>query len=98
SVKIKILVFFCLFFFFLAQLVSQKRECRRHRPRLRNGTLRIQHGIFSIQADLPFSYASTYLAGSLRSTDVTPLPRYYEPRRLPTEAEPRVMPSPRPLH
>src|ERR1035438_6112349 len=55
----------------LAQLVSQKREFRRHLPLLRSGILRLQHGIFSIQAVLPFSYPSTYLAGFLRSTGIT---------------------------
>ena len=81
----------------LAQLVSQKRELQRHVPLLRSGTFRIQHGISRVQAVLSFSYPSTYLAGSLRSTGVTPLPRYYEPRRLPTRAARKVMLSPPPL-
>src|ERR1035438_4038053 len=45
----------------LAQLVSQKRECRRHRPRLRNGTLRIQHGIsVSKRTSLSLTRARTW--------------------------------------
>jgi hypothetical protein len=47
------------------------------------------------QSALPSSYASTYLAGSLRSTGITPLPRYYEPRRLPAGAVRTVMRSSR---
>jgi hypothetical protein len=50
-----------------------------------------------IQSVLPSSYQSTYLAGSLRSTDITPLRRYYEPRRLPTRAGRTVMDSRPPL-
>jgi len=34
-----------------------------------------------------------YLAGSLRSTGITPLRRYYEPRRLPAGAAQAVMSS-----
>ena len=71
----------------LAQLLSQKREFRRQSPPLRNGSISLG------QAVLPSSYISTYLAGPLRSTDVTPLPRYYAPRRLPTRASPAVMHS-----
>src|SRR5207237_695084 len=82
----------------VSQLLSQKREFRRQSPLLRSGTFRIQHGIIRVQAVLPFSYLSTYLAGSLRSTDITPLRRYYEPRRLPTRAKRKVMHSLSPLH
>src|SRR5439155_25761445 len=53
----------------LAQLLSQKRECLRQRspPVLRSG-------IGGIQAVLPSSHSRTYLAGSLRSTGITPFP------------------------
>ena len=44
------------------------------------------------------SPTSSYLVGFLRSTDITPLPRYYEPRRLPTRARRKVIHSPSPLH
>lgn len=69
----------------LAQLVSQKREILRH--------LRIARSRIVIQAVLPSSYTRTYLAGSLGSTGITPLPRYYEPRRLPARAARTVMSS-----
>ena len=54
-----------------AQLLSQKREFRRPLPRVRNQSFP--------QAVLPSSYTSTYLAGPLRSTGITPLHRYYAP-------------------
>jgi hypothetical protein len=73
----------------LAQRLSQKRVCRRQVPRVRSRN--------RFQAALPFSYSSTYLAGPLRSTAITPLPRYYEPRRLPTRAVRQVMDSLTPL-
>ena len=66
-----------------AQLLSQKREFRRPLPRVRNQSFP--------QAVLPSSYTSTYLAGPLRSTGITPLHRYYAPRRLPTRAAETVM-------
>ena len=66
-----------------AQLLPQKREFRRPLPRVRNRSV--------LQAVLPSSYTSTYLAGPLRSTDITPLRRYYAPRRLPTRAAETVM-------
>jgi len=74
----------------LAQLLPQKRACRRQRPVVRSGILRIQ-------AVLPSSCSHTYLARPLRSTGVTLLPRYYEPRRLPTGAGSAVMSSHGPL-
>src|SRR5262249_41644425 len=40
-----------------------------------------------IQAVLPSSCSRTYLAGPLRSRGITPLRRYYEPRRLPTRTD-----------
>ena len=73
----------------VAQLVSQKREAFGHPKVIRSGIV--------IQAVLPSSSTRTYLAGPLRSTDITPLHRYYEPRRLPTRAAPPVMHSQRTL-
>jgi hypothetical protein len=43
---------------------------------------RIRSGTF-VQAVLSSSCGNTFSAGSLRSTGVTPLPRYYGPLRLP---------------
>ena len=70
----------------LAQLLPQKRECRRHRPGVRSGILRIQ-------AVLPSSCSRTYLVRPLRSTGITLLPRYCGPRRLPAGAAQTVMSS-----
>ncbi len=75
----------------LAQLRSQKREFRRPSPRLRRGAIGL------VQAVLPSSDIRTDLAGPLRSADITPLRRYYAPRRLPTRASPAVMHSRREL-
>ena len=69
----------------LAQLLPQKREFLGQSPMLRSGMF--------VQAVLPSSCSRTYLAGSLRSTDITPLPGYYEPRRLPTRSNQAVMVS-----
>ena len=55
--------------------------------------MRIVRSRVVTQAVLPSSYTRTYLAGSLGSTGVTPLPRYYEPRRLPARAARTVMSS-----
>ena len=43
-------------------------------------------------------YPHTSLVGPLRSTGITPLPRYYEPRRLPTRTGRAVMLSRPPLN
>src|SRR5262249_33479071 len=71
----------------LAQLLPQKREFLRQVPVFRSG-------IVTIQAVLPSSCSRTYLAGLLGSAGITPLRRYYEPRRLPTRARRAVMLSP----
>ena len=41
-------------------------------------------GVFVTQAGLPSSHMGMQPVGLLCSTGITPLPRYYEPRRLPT--------------
>ena len=51
----------------------------------------------AVQAGLPISYLGTLLARPLRSTGITPLPRYYGPVRLPAWAQPQVMFSPMPI-
>ena len=62
--------------------ISEESVSPAFPPGIRSGTV--------VQAALPSSYLSAYLMGSLRSTGVTPLPRYYEPRRLPNEADVRL--------
>ena len=74
---------------FVMQFLSQKREFRRQRPRLRSG--------IQVQAVLPSLNIHMWLVGLLRSTGITRRHHYYEPRRLPHRAEPAVMPSRRPL-
>jgi len=49
------------------------------------GRLGILHGT-RVQAVLLASCGNTFSAGTLRSTDITRLPRYYGPLRLPTRA------------
>ena len=73
----------------LTQRQPQKRGWLRDGPEFRIG--------FCNQADLTSSCRRTYLAGLLRSTGITPFPRYYEPRRLPTRAGRAVMYSRKPL-
>src|SRR4029077_10097229 len=74
----------------LTQPVSRKRETL--------SGLRIDRSGTEAQAVLPSFYPSTYLAGLLGSTGITPLHGYYEPRRLPTRAERTVIPSRPPLN
>ena len=81
----------------LVQRLPQKREFLRD-VGFPQHILGLRCGISSIQAVLPSSCRRTYLAGSLRSTDITPLPRYYEPRRLPIQAGQTVMDSRPPLN
>ena len=82
----------------VAQLASQFRDFPRQRhPRLhlryfqrRNAVvacLFFRKGTF-VQADLLMLTSSMISAGFLRSTAVKPLPRYYEPLRLPLATSP----------
>jgi hypothetical protein len=73
---------------YVAQPKSPKRESFQRKD-TRSGT--------HAQAELPSFYPDTSLAGPLRSTGITPLPRYYAPRRLPTRAVRTVMISRPPL-
>ena len=72
----------------LAQLGSRRRESFL-RKEDRSGK--------PAQSELPSFYPDTSLAGPLRSTGITPLPRYYAPRRLPIRTVRTVMFSRSPL-
>ena len=84
----------------LAELLSQTSEFRRqrgpstHLRRVGTDLPLFRSGMQRIQAALSSSHKSVTPAGLLRSTGITPLPRYYEPRRLPTGAAHGVMVSP----
>jgi hypothetical protein len=73
----------------LAQFESRKRASFQGKD-IRSG----KHA----QAERSSFYSNASLAGPLRSTGITPLPRYYAPRRLPTRAMRPVMRSQPLLH
>ena len=80
-----------------AQLLSQTSKFRRqggpviHQRWLRSVPHVARSGVQRIQAAPSSSHRSMNPAGLLRSTGITPLPRYYEPLRLPTGAAHAVM-------
>jgi len=76
-----------------SQLPSQKREALRQTPfgSVRTGWLVRSRRL--VQSAHPFFDGNATEVRPLGSTDITPLPRYYGPLRLPTAAARQVMDS-----